>query len=214
MLAALLICLDRTLVDYHPHPRFGWANRITLFRAAIIVVLAARVVDPTSLHDRECWVLATAALLALTLDAIDGWMARRQQLTSVFGARFDIEIDAFATLALAALAVRVGAVPPWALAVGLMRYVFLVASWLFPFLRAALPDGRFARWRRQIIGAGQSLVLAAALMPAMPGTTARFACAAALVQLIYSFVADAAILLARDRPNRPPAVRGGVERTV
>jgi phosphatidylglycerophosphate synthase len=214
LLALLLIWLDRTLVDHHPYPRFGWANRITLFRAAIVAMLAARLIDPSPPGTAERWVLASAALLALALDAADGLIARRQHLTSAFGARFDIEIDAFATLTLAALAIRTGDAPTWTVAIGLMRYVFLAAGWALPVLRAGLPAGRFARRRRQIIGAGQGLVLTAVLMPAMPVTTARFACAAALLLLIYSFVADAAILLAGDRPSRRLAARGDVERTV
>jgi len=136
--------------------------------------------------------LAAIAALALALDGFDGWLARRQQLVSDYGGRFDIEIDAVAVLALSLLAWR-NAAPLWVLAIGGMRYLFLAAGLVCPGLGLAptASDSGFAEWRRKVIGVIQHLVLIASLMPAMPSASARFACALALLLLIYSFAADA-----------------------
>jgi len=102
LFSGLLFAVERGLAAYHPHPRLGMANRITLVRAAIACLIAARTIDPDPLGTPERWLLAAVAGTALLLDGADGWAARRQQLASVFGARFDMEVDAFAILVLAA----------------------------------------------------------------------------------------------------------------
>ena len=72
--------------------------------------------------------------MALALDAVDGWVARRTGTVSALGARFDMEVDAFLILVLS------GYVAPtlggWVLAIGLMRYAFVAAGWVLPWLRA------------------------------------------------------------------------------
>ena len=47
--------------------------------------------------------VATLVLLssvALALDGVDGWVARRTRTVSALGARFDMEVDAFLVLML------------------------------------------------------------------------------------------------------------------
>ena len=44
--------------------------------------------------------LVALAVVALVLDAVDGWVARRTGTTSPLGARFDMEVDAFLILVL------------------------------------------------------------------------------------------------------------------
>ena len=92
--------------------------------------------------------------LLLALDGLDGRAARGQGLASAFGARFDMEVDALVILALAAIAAGLGKAGPWVLALGLVRYGFVVAGWLAPMARApaaavaAPPRGLRAAGRR------------------------------------------------------------------
>ena len=69
--------------------------------------------------------LVAIGAVALALDGLDGWVARRNNTVSVLGARFDMEVDAFLILVLSVLVVpharAVGA------AIGLMRYAFVAA---------------------------------------------------------------------------------------
>jgi phosphatidylglycerophosphate synthase len=99
------------------------------------------------------------------LDGADGWAARRQGLASAFGARFDMEIDAFATLVLAITAVKAHAVPGWVLAIGAMRYFYLAAALAFPLLRRPLPPRTIADRRRKTIAVIQSIGLTLAFAP-------------------------------------------------
>src|SRR5271165_3914333 len=139
LFAGLLLAVERGLAAHHPHPRLGAANRITLVRAAMACLIAARAIEPAPLGLPERWLLAAIAGAALMLDGADGWAARRQGLTSAFGARFDMEVDAFAILVLAITVVKAAAVPYWVLMIGAMRYLYLGAGWVLPMLRRPLP---------------------------------------------------------------------------
>ncbi|HEX3414396.1 MAG TPA: CDP-alcohol phosphatidyltransferase family protein [Stellaceae bacterium] len=201
LFAGLLFAVERGLAAHHPHPRLGAANRITLVRAAIACLIAARVVEPAPLGAPERWLLAAIAAAALMLDGADGWAARRQGLVSVFGARFDLEVDAFAILVLAITVVKAQAVPYWVLAIGGMRYLYLAAALAFPLLRRPLPPRRIADRRRKTIAVVQGVGLTITLVPATLPGWAAIICAAALGLLAYSFAADIVILLST-RPHR------------
>jgi phosphatidylglycerophosphate synthase len=137
----------------------------------------------------------------LLLDGADGWAARREGLASAFGARFDMEVDAFAIAVLAITVVRAQASLYWVLAIGAMRYVYLAAGLALPLLRWPLPPRPMAERRRKTIAVVQTVALLAALLPATSPRWASAVCAAALALLTYSFAADVAILLFT-RPHR------------
>ena len=190
LFTGLVVVFERQLAENHPHPRLGMANRITLARAGVACLIAGRALDPAPLGPAECWMLVALASAALLLDGTDGWAARRQGLASVFGARFDMEIDAFAIAVLAIMAVKAGAVPCWVLVIGAMRYLYLGAGRLFPVLRRPPPACAFADRRRKAIAVVQSLALLCSLAPATPPSRAVATCALALGLLSYSFAAD------------------------
>jgi len=201
LFTGLLVALARLLADHHPHPRLGAANRITLIRAAVACLIAGQAIDPAALDAAERWVLVAVAGAALLLDGTDGWAARRQGLASAFGARFDMEIDAFAIAVLAITVAKVAAVPCWVLAIGAMRYLYLAVGWVFPVLRRPPPACVFADRRRKAIAVVQSLALLVALAPATPPFWGSATCALALGLLAYSFAADIIMLLATE-PHR------------
>lgn len=195
LFTGLLVTLEPRVAAYHPHPRLGAANRITLLRAGIACLIAARALEPTPLGDPERWLLAAIAGAALLLDGADGWAARRQRLASAFGARFDMEVDALAILILAVTVAKAQAVPGWVLAIGTMRYLYLAVALVLPRLRRPLPPLPIADRRRKTVAVIQSLALLIALAPATPTGWAAAACAAALGLLAYSFAADIVLLL-------------------
>ena len=203
LFAGLAVASARRLAGDHPHPRLGAANRITLARAGVACLIAGRALDPAPLGMPERWVLVALAGAALLLDGTDGWAARRQGLASAFGARFDMETDAFAIAVLAVTAVKVGAVPCWVLAIGGMRYFALGAGRLFPVMRRPLPARPFADRRRKTIAVVQTLALLYALAPATPPGRAAAVCAMALGLLAYSFAAD--IVMQQRGPCERPA---------
>ena len=91
------------------------------------------------------WAVFAVAALALALDGIDGWLARREGLTSGFGARFDMEVDSALALILALNAWAAGTAGAIVLLIGLPRYAFAAAALAFPWLDRPRPSGSAAR---------------------------------------------------------------------
>ncbi|HIA49822.1 MAG TPA: CDP-alcohol phosphatidyltransferase family protein [Acidobacteria bacterium] len=166
-------------------PHLGAANRVTLGRAALVLPLAALTIQlqVTSVHG-YWWIIAVATV-AMILDGVDGCVARRHGPT-VFGARFDMELDAFLLLVLTLMVWQSGKVGPWVVLIGVLRYLFVVASWLQSSLAAELPPS----WRRQTICVVQGVALLVCLGPIIPATMASMIAFAALVTLVTSFAVD------------------------
>lgn len=172
------------------HPTgFGWANRVTLVRAMLVIVLAAALVEP-AIYREIGWWLATIALLALILDGVDGWLARRFDQQTGFGARFDMEVDAALVMVLCLGVMATGKVGPWVLAIGLMRYVFVVLTALWPWMDRPLP----ASFRRRLVCVWQVVSLLVVLTPLAGPAFSTLGLTVALLLLIASFAADVAWL--------------------
>jgi phosphatidylglycerophosphate synthase len=198
---ALVTFLVVTRLGLHaPHRHFGIANSITLSRAAFAVLLLA-VAAEEALGSGEVldtafrWGLTVAAAMALGLDGVDGWVARRNNMTSGFGARFDMEADGLFLLALTLILIVAGIVGPWVLASGLTYYVFRIAGRLWPVLAAPL----FRSRRRKAIFGTQAVLLIAAIAPPMPAWIAQGCCLTGVVLLLYSFSVDIVWLLGWSR---------------
>ena len=77
----------------------------------------------------------------LVLDGVDGTVARARGETSSFGARFDMETDAALLLALCLAVPALGVAGWWVLAIGGLRYGYVLAGWIAPRrLRTASAD--------------------------------------------------------------------------
>ena len=105
--------------------------------------------------------LVSLAAIALVLDAVDGWVARRTRTTAT-GAHLDGEVDAFLILVLSVYVAR--SIGAWVLAIGLARYAFLAAGWALPWMRAPLPP---RHWRK-VVCATQGIVLTVAAADVLP----------------------------------------------
>ncbi len=175
-------------------PVIHWANAVTALR--LVLALSLWYLGPDS-----GWLLVGVATTAALLDVVDGPIARRAARTSAFGARFDMETDAFLILTLAVMVWRSGQTGPWVVASGLLRYLFIAAGWGLPWLRADLPP----RVRRQAVCVMQVVALIVALPPVVPSTVAAPMAAAALAVLTWSFAADVAWLARARRQRTTPS---------
>jgi phosphatidylglycerophosphate synthase len=169
--------------------RLGWPNRVTLARAGLVAVLAAALIEP-SLYRAQGWTVVGLALLVLALDGVDGWLARRLDQCSDFGARFDMEVDAALIMVLCVGAMTADLAGPWVLLIGLMRYAFLLAASIWSWLGATLRPS----FRRKFVCVWQVSALVLALMPIVKQTMGTGVLMSALVALIFSFAVDVAWL--------------------
>lgn len=190
---AVMIIAARRVQGFHPHPRFGPANILTTLRLALVALLIAAIGEPYT--PALAWAATAVALTVSMLDGADGWLARRSGLASRFGARFDMETDALLIMALAVLAWRWERAGVWVLACGLMRYGFVAAAWISPWLSHPLPPSL----RRKVVCVVQIVGLAIIVAPvAMPPLSVWLA-AATLAMLTWSFGVDVLWLAARRR---------------
>jgi phosphatidylglycerophosphate synthase len=163
-------------------PSITPADRVTLLRSVLAsgcaAVAAMAVLGPAP--ERSWWLFALV-VVTMSLDAVDGWVARRTGTATEAGALLDMQLDAgvFVVLSIAAIPI-VGA---WVVLIGAMRYLYVAASWLWPVLATPLPRSQF---RRGVAGI-QSGALAAALAPALPEEAATAVLAISLALLLASF---------------------------
>jgi phosphatidylglycerophosphate synthase len=177
--------------------RLGPADVVTLTRAVLVGGVTALVTDGLWNGETAVEALVAVATVALVLDAVDGQVARRSGTASALGARFDMEVDAFLVLVLSIHVAMV--VGPWVLAIGAMRYAFVTASWLVPWLRSALPT----RYSAKAVAALQGIALVVAGSGVLPLPLDVALLSTALALLVWSFGHDVAWLWRNARLPRP-----------
>jgi phosphatidylglycerophosphate synthase len=175
---ALAIGLSR-----HRCEGLGAANGVTLARASLAVAVGALVAD-SFVHSVPVALLVGISALALALDYVDGWIARRTSTSAALGAQFDGEVDALLILVLSVYVAR--SVGAWVLAIGAARYTFLAAGWPLPWMRGSLPP----RYWRKAVTATQGIVLTVAAAAVLPGSVTRVAVIVAFALLAESFGRD------------------------
>jgi phosphatidylglycerophosphate synthase len=192
---AIIFALVLFGLPQHRHARFGYANIVTAVRAGFVSLVGAVVLFSDAFGEAQIdimvWATAAAAIFALSLDGVDGYLARRFRQQSAFGARFDMELDALLILILSVAAAVLGKAGLWVLLIGGMRYIFVVAQWVLPALRQPLPDS----FRRKLVCVVQVGVLCAVILPFIGPPWSTLLCGLALGLLIYSFGVDTAHLL-------------------
>lgn len=179
-----------------PPPGLGAANQITLVRATLVFPIAALTLQPAPPDASALWWIVGISAVALAMDGLDGLVARRSGQETGFGARFDMELDAFLMLVLSVLVWRTGRADAWVLLIGALRYLFVAAGRIWPLLTAELP----ASLRRKTVCVVQGIALIVCLAPIMPFELALRAAAGALALLVYSFAVDVIWLIVHRQP--------------
>ena len=196
-LAADAAGADQTILVAPRVDGLGPADWVTLGRATLAVGVAALVVD-SFVRAVPVGLLVALAAVALVLDAVDGWVARRTRTTAA-GARFDAEVDAFLILVLSVYASR--SLGAWVLTIGAARYAFGAAAWLWPRLRAPLPP----RYWRKVVAATQGIVLTVVAAGVLSRGVSSALVVGALALLAESFGRDVWWLAVTDEVATPAA---------
>lgn len=201
-LAAGIIGWTRIEPD-HARPRLGPANWISIARlaaASLLCGLAADVaITGSTLTHATAWATAALAAAGIMLDGVDGWIARRGRYESAFGARLDMEVDAFLILVLSVIAWQLGKAGPWVILLGAMRYLFWIAGLVFARFAAPLPES----FRRKAACVMTGVVLTALMAPVFTAPLSAWFAAAALTFLGFSFLVDSVWLIRRRQTTAP-----------
>ena len=168
----------------HPFAEFGLANAVTLARATFVALVTAAIGERS---EPAIAAVAAATAIAVTLmDGVDGWLARRNGMSSAFGARFDMEVDALLIQALSILVWTHDKAGAWVILSGLLRYIFVAAGWVWPWMERPLEPSR----RRQTVCVVQVVALIVALEPFVTRPASNAIAAFALAVLAGSFLVD------------------------
>ena len=119
----------------YPHRFIGFGNLVSLLRLALTASLLAPVFGGSATES-----LVVLATILLLLDGVDGFLARKEQRVSSFGARLDIEVDSAFALVLVINIWAAGIAGPFILLLAAPRYLFMAFSQFLPWLRKPLPS--------------------------------------------------------------------------
>lgn len=121
------------------HKAIGYANAVTVLRLVLLVVLGYCFFTISN-------ALAFAvALLIITLDGIDGFVARRFNETSDFGAYLDMETDTFFVAIFCTVYYLNGTLEWWIVPVGFMRSLYVGGILVFRLQDQREESTRFAK---------------------------------------------------------------------
>lgn len=84
--------------------------------------------------------------LAIFLDGVDGWVAKKQQQQSSFGALFDKSVDAYFVLQVVFLLYLKGDVPAYFLIIGLLPYLYELLLYLLSWQYLKIPPNPIGRY--------------------------------------------------------------------
>jgi phosphatidylglycerophosphate synthase len=201
---SIAVIVASRILAFHPFSTFGWPNAVTLGRTVIATLIAGYTAEISAWSlepsERLAWTFAILAFVAVALDGVDGWLARHVGPRSAFGARFDMESDALLIMILSVLALVLGKAGAWVLLIGGLRYIFVGAAYLLPWLDAPLPPSM----RRKTVCVVQGLSLCLLAAPIVSGLIAQLIAGFALACLVYSFAIDS-LWLYRHRGDASPA---------
>ena len=175
--------------------RLDPADLVTLTRATLACAVAALVAESYAGADAVA-ILVPITVVALSLDFVDGRVARRTGTATAYGARLDAESDAFLILVLSVLVA--GSHGAWVLAIGGVRYAYAVAAALLPWMRRRLPP----RYWRKVVAAYVGVALTLAASGLAPAALAYGVLVVAIGLLAESFGRDVVWLWRRRRLNR------------
>ncbi|MEQ9813556.1 MAG: CDP-alcohol phosphatidyltransferase family protein [Azospirillaceae bacterium] len=184
-LAVAILIMESRIAAFHPHDRVGPANVATLVRLVFALFILGAFFAPEIARE-HAWGLVAIGLAALLTDGVDGYLARRTGMASAFGRRLDMEVDAALILVLCLLAVALGKTGYWILAIGLMRYAWIGAARMLPWLERPLPESL----RRKTVCVIQVVALLLVNLPWVGAAPASAIAASSLVLLAWSFLVD------------------------
>jgi CDP-diacylglycerol--glycerol-3-phosphate 3-phosphatidyltransferase len=183
----------------------GHANRLTLLRGGLIAATGGFLLQApdAGLHG---WLPALLYSLAVILDRVDGYVARRDRQTSLLGGELDTIFDALGLLVAPLLAVAYGKIHWSYLLVSAAYYCFV--GGLYWRRRQGLPVFPLApsSLRRSLAGFQMGLI-AVVLWPPFHAELTRLAGVAFMLPVLAGFAVDWLVVSGRLDPRQPAKAR-------
>jgi len=175
-LVSFAILLARSRAEWAVERRTIVPNLVTALRLLVIVTASIFVSGKPGV----LWAALVIGVFAL--DFLDGWLARRANGVTAFGARFDMETDALVVLVVDVELWMRGQFGVWILTSGLLRYVYVLSVALLPARGGEVPRSSLGR------NAFGTLVLGLCVALVSPTTVGTIAAAIGSAAVTLSFV--------------------------
>jgi len=171
------------------YPTLGLANGITLVRGWLFAGVAGFVLVVPPDEGAWRWLPVGWYGLGVTLDALDGFIARTVGRRTVLGEKIDMAFDTLGFLVAPLVGVVWGQLPVWYLSISAARYLFKFGCW--QRRKRGRPVGELPPSRvRRPLAALQMVFITGALLPVVPPSVVRPIAAAVLLPSLLLFVRD------------------------
>jgi CDP-diacylglycerol--glycerol-3-phosphate 3-phosphatidyltransferase len=188
-------------------PGFGPGTWITLLRGLLLAGSAGFLTLPKA-QGILAWAPMALFTAAISLDLLDGYVARRFGQVTRLGEALELGMDSLAMLAGSGLAVRLGVLPWWYLSFGLASPAFRLGLWLRRRLGLGVRELPDSRIRRAIAGFSMGF-LSGALWPIVSPLAATWVGLLFLIPFLGSFGRDWAAVSGIAGPDQLGLTRGG-----
>lgn len=142
----------------HEASEIGWANLITIFRGGCIAIMSGYLFANYTIY------VSIVYIFIIVLDLVDGYVARKTNTCSHFGMMIDIECDAMGMLIAIILLLHYEILPTCYILVGLLRYLFVIHTYLWKKRNKQIYELPPSNYRRFIAGL-HMIFIAIALLP-------------------------------------------------
>jgi phosphatidylglycerophosphate synthase len=179
-LSVILLWTTQWYTISHIKPAGGYANLLTLVRYVLILMIAAfSGIWPL-------WSLGFLFSIPVLLDGLDGYIARRSNHLTKFGALFDLETDSLFMTMTGMILYQRHTVGAWLLPAAYMRYFFVLIIAVLQLNRIQDKRTRFGPFIAFIMAG--SLVLEFLFRSAVTRVILFFAACLIILSFIYSFI--------------------------
>jgi len=166
----------------------GLADYLTLVRGLFICVLGGFLFSPQP-DGWSAWIPGFFYLTVVSIDGIDGFLARRLGQASAFGEILDKEFDGLGTAVATLLAYQYGKVPVIYLPVAGLYYAFQIGLWSYQKIGRPVSSLKNSNYRK-IVGGLNSVFLSVALWPVWGPPVSFIAATILMLFVIASFIKD------------------------
>jgi phosphatidylglycerophosphate synthase len=136
-LSVILLWTSQWYTISNIKPAGGYANLLTLLRYIILLLIVA------FSNIWPLWSLGLLFAIPVLLDGLDGYIARKLNHVTKFGALFDLETDSIFMTVTGMILYQRHIVGAWLLPAAYMRYFYVLLIWIFQLNRIQEKRTRF-----------------------------------------------------------------------
>ena len=193
--------LNRSENNPELYGELGLGTILTLFRGFLLSVIGGFIFITAELPSSLMWIIALLYTFAALTDRFDGYLARINKHTTIFGREIDMRIDALGILILSLLAWLYGKVGVWYILVGLSYYIFAVVGWIRQRKEVKsypLSDSK----HRRVLAGMQMGFLAVSLWPIFTPAATSLVAFVFGIPLLVTFLRDLLVMTGKIHPRK------------